>query len=42
MKETSNTFFLDNPTGEILIDEDKYFLSGKKGVYEKEYPKIEN
>ena len=40
MKETSNTF-LDNPTGEILIDEDKYFLSGKK-AYMKEYPKIEN
>ena len=40
MKETSNTFFLDNPTGEILIDEDKYFLSGKKGVYEKNIQKL--
>ena len=34
-KETSNTFYLDNPVGEILIDDDKYFLSGKQGIYDK-------
>ena len=34
-KEESNTFYLENPVGEILIDKDKYFLSGKSGVYDK-------
>ena len=34
-KEESNTFYLENPIGEILIDNDKYYLSGNKGVYNK-------
>ena len=34
-KEESNTFYLENPIGEILIDNDKYFLSGNSGVYDK-------
>jgi len=34
-KEESNTFYLENPVGEILIDKDKYFLSGKSGIYDK-------
>ena len=34
-KEESNTFYLENPVGEILIDNDKYFLSGDNGVYDK-------
>ena len=34
-KEESNTFYLENPVGEILIDNDKYFLSGNSGVYDK-------
>ena len=34
-KEESNTFYLENPVGEILIDNDKYFLSGNNGIYDK-------
>ena len=34
-KEESNTFYLENPVGEILIENDKYFLSGNSGVYDK-------
>ena len=34
-KEESNTFYLENPIGEISIDNDKYFLSGNKGIYDK-------
>ena len=34
-KEESNTFYLENPVGEILIDNDKYFLSGNSGIYDK-------
>ena len=34
-KEESNTFYLENPVGEILIDKDKYFLSGNSGIYDK-------
>ena len=34
-KEESNTFYLENPVGEILIDKDKYFLSGNNGIYDK-------
>ena len=34
-KEESNTFYLENPVGEILIDNDKYFLSGSNGIYDK-------
>ena len=34
-KEESNTFYLENPVGEILIDNDKYFLSGDSGIYNK-------
>ena len=34
-KETSNTFYLENPVGEILIDDDKYFMSGQNGIYDK-------
>ena len=34
-KEESDTFYLENPIGEILIDNDKYFLSGDNGVYDK-------
>ena len=34
-KEESNTFYLENPIGEISIDNDKYFLSGDNGVYDK-------
>ena len=34
-KEETNTFYLENPIGEILIDNDKYYLSGKNGVYDK-------
>lgn len=35
LKEETNTFYLENPIGEILIDNDKYYLSGKNGVYDK-------
>ena len=34
-KEETNTFYLENPIGEILIDNDKYYLSGNNGVYDK-------
>ena len=34
-KEESNTFYLENPVGEILIDNNKYFLSGNNGIYDK-------
>mgnify|MGYP001234703380 FL=1 len=34
-KEESNTFYLENPIGEILIDNNKYYLSGNNGVYDK-------
>lgn len=34
-KEESNTFYLENPVGEILIDNDKYFLEGNSGIYDK-------
>ena len=34
-KEESNTFYLENPVGEILIDNYKYFLSGNSGIYDK-------
>ena len=34
-KEESNTFYLENPVGEILIDNDRYFLSGNSGIYDK-------
>ena len=34
-KEESNTFYLENPIGEILIDNDKYYLSGNSGIYDK-------
>ena len=34
-KEETDTFYLENPIGEILIDNDKYYLSGKNGVYDK-------
>ena len=34
-KEEFNTFYLENPIGEILIDNDKYYLSGNSGVYDK-------
>merc|ERR1711991_241458 len=34
-KEESNTFYLENPVGEILIDNDKYFLSGDSSIYNK-------
>ena len=34
-KEESNTFYLENPDGEILIDNAKYFLSADNGVYDK-------
>jgi len=34
-KEESNTFYLENPIGEILIDNDKYYLSGNSGIYNK-------
>ena len=34
-KEESDTFYLENPIGEILIDNDKYYLSGNNGVYDK-------
>ena len=34
-KEETNTFYLENPIGEILIDNDKYYLSGKNGIYDK-------
>ena len=34
-KEETNTFYLENPIGEILIDNNKYYLSGNNGVYDK-------
>ena len=34
-KEEADTFYLENPIGEILIDNDKYYLSGNNGVYDK-------
>tara|TARA_X000001036_G_scaffold394076_1_gene394155 strand:+ start:492 stop:1070 length:579 start_codon:yes stop_codon:yes gene_type:complete len=34
-KEQTDTFYLENPIGEILIDNDKYYLSGNNGVYDK-------
>ena len=34
-KEETDTFYLENPIGEILIDNDKYYLSGNNGVYDK-------
>ena len=34
-KEESDTFYLENPIGEILIDNDKYFLRGNSGIYDK-------
>ena len=34
-KEETNTFYLENPIGEILIDNDKYYLSGNNGIYDK-------
>ena len=33
--EETDTFYLENPIGEILIDNDKYYLSGNNGVYDK-------
>ena len=39
-KEESNTFYLENPVGEILIDNDKYFLSGNSGIYDKNIQKL--
>jgi len=34
-KEETDTFYLENPIGEILIDNDKYYLSGNNGIYDK-------
>lgn len=34
-KEETDTFYLENPIGEILIDNNKYYLSGNNGVYDK-------
>jgi len=39
-KETSDTFYLENPIGEITFGKEKYFLSGKNGVYEKNIQKL--
>ena len=33
--EETDTFYLENPIGEILIDNDKYYLSGNNGIYDK-------
>ena len=35
-----NTFYLENPVGEISFGKDKYFLSGKDGIYEKDIQKL--
>jgi LPS export ABC transporter protein LptC len=39
-KEETDTFYLENPIGEILIDNDKYYLSGNNGVYDKNLQKL--
>lgn len=39
-KETSDIFYLENPIGEITFGKEKYFLSGKNGVYEKNVQKL--
>ena len=39
-KETSDTFYLENPLGEITFGKEKYFLSGNNGVYEKNIQKL--
>ena len=39
-KESSDTFYLENPVGEISFGKDKYFLSGKDGIYEKDIQKL--
>jgi lipopolysaccharide export system protein LptC len=39
-KEASDTFYLENPLGEITFGKEKYFLSGNNGVYEKNIQKL--
>ena len=39
-KQTSDTFYLENPIGEITFGNEKYFLSGNNGVYEKNKQKL--